>query len=351
MICPNCGMELDEGQSTCPLCGYLFSTKEPTTPFEQTPPKMEPENQLEETFSDEASPVKAPTQKPKKQKGKNRILLIVIILAIVLVGLTVLSVAVLKTNKEESSIDSNAALTTSTETATEIETTQGTEKTETVEAAETTISTTDATTTTEATTETTSTTELTLDAPILGDFVEEPPTNGGEGSVYVISWDTVDGANCYEYFVEKTEDGETYTIQEETTDLFYSTSSSVEMTVCIKVRACAYDTNENRVYSDWSNTKTITLNAINDVTDVVEVFSMAPEYGEIDANGGEVDGLTASYVCYGGSYEVEHHVQDGWHITAQYYCSAYGILWYECWDTDDGDYYGWIDSSYLDFYD
>ena len=27
------------------------------------------------------------------------------------------------------------------------------------------------------------------------------------------------------------------------------------------------------------------------------------------------------------------------------------MTWYECWDTDDGDYYGWIDANYLSFYD
>lgn len=26
-------------------------------------------------------------------------------------------------------------------------------------------------------------------------------------------------------------------------------------------------------------------------------------------------------------------------------------MWCECWDTDDDDYYSWIDANYIDFYD
>ena len=31
-------------------------------------------------------------------------------------------------------------------------------------------------------------------------------------------------------------------------------------------------------------------------------------------------------------------------------CYNYGITWYELWDSDDGDYYGWVDENYIDFY-
>ena len=71
--------------------------------------------------------------------------------------------------------------------------------------------------------------------------------------------------------------------------------------------------------------------------------------GEVSGNG--VYGYTTDYVCNGGPMQEEHAVQNGWHITAKNTYYAYGTLWYQCWDTDDGDYYGWIDANYLSFYD
>lgn len=73
-----------------------------------------------------------------------------------------------------------------------------------------------------------------------------------------------------------------------------------------------------------------------------------PVNGEVKGNG--VFGYTTNYVCYGGSIEEEHAVQNGWHITAKNYYFSHGVEWLECWDTDDGDYYGWIDINYITFY-
>lgn len=78
-------------------------------------------------------------------------------------------------------------------------------------------------------------------------------------------------------------------------------------------------------------------------------YDIAPRDAEVDGSG--VSGYTSNYVLYGGSFEEQHKVQDGWHITAYNTAYSHGVTWYECWDTDDGDYYGWIDSSYIYFYD
>ena len=69
--------------------------------------------------------------------------------------------------------------------------------------------------------------------------------------------------------------------------------------------------------------------AANDITS-------HPAKGEVSGNG--VYGYTTDYVCNGGPMQEEHAVQNGWHITAKNTYYAYGILWYQCWDTDDGDY-------------
>ena len=80
----------------------------------------------------------------------------------------------------------------------------------------------------------------------------------------------------------------------------------------------------------------------------VTSYSMSPQSGYVNSSG--VYGYTDNYVLYGGSQTVQHRVQNGWHITAYNYCYSHGVTWYECWDTDDGDYYGWVDSNYVSFY-
>ncbi|MDE5862446.1 MAG: hypothetical protein K2H28_09680 [Ruminococcus sp.] len=39
-----------------------------------------------------------------------------------------------------------------------------------------------------------------------------------------------------------------------------------------------------------------------------------------------------------------------WHVTAKDVYYRYGLTWFELYDSDDGDYYGWVDSRYIDFY-
>ena len=73
-----------------------------------------------------------------------------------------------------------------------------------------------------------------------------------------------------------------------------------------------------------------------------------PATGEVKGDG--VYGYTTNYVCYGGPIEEQHAVQNGWHITLKNAHYSHGVQWFECWDTDDGDYYGWIDWKYITVY-
>ncbi|WP_044974962.1 TIR domain-containing protein [Ruminococcus sp. HUN007] len=72
--------------------------------------------------------------------------------------------------------------------------------------------------------------------------------------------------------------------------------------------------------------------------------------GQISSGGLKIEGYTTDYVCYGGEKTVQWICEDTWHITAKRKTFSYGLDWYECWDTDDGDYYGWIDGQFLYFY-
>ncbi len=73
--------------------------------------------------------------------------------------------------------------------------------------------------------------------------------------------------------------------------------------------------------------------------------------GQINCHGETVAGFTTDYVVNGGAVgKVRNSLGDTWHVTAKNACENYGIIWYELWDSDDGDYYGWVDSDYIDFY-
>lgn len=83
----------------------------------------------------------------------------------------------------------------------------------------------------------------------------------------------------------------------------------------------------------------------------VSVESISSWKGQINVHGGIVAGYTSDYVVNGGACTtVRKSLGDGWHVTAKNTCYAYGITWYELWDSDDGDYYGWVNADYIDFY-
>ena len=72
--------------------------------------------------------------------------------------------------------------------------------------------------------------------------------------------------------------------------------------------------------------------------------------GRISANGGVIAGFASSYVVDGGAVKkVRSNLGDGWNVTAVNTCYSKGITWYEIYDSDDNDYYGWVDASYIDF--
>jgi hypothetical protein len=73
--------------------------------------------------------------------------------------------------------------------------------------------------------------------------------------------------------------------------------------------------------------------------------------GTINSKGAKyVYSYTTDYVCNGGrKVEERLDLEHGWHITAKNMCYSYDLTWYEVWDTDDGDYYGWVDENFISF--
>ncbi len=108
-----------------------------------------------------------------------------------------------------------------------------------------------------------------------------------------------------------------------------------------------WDTDDGDYYG-WIDESYLLFYSTNKETRI-DVISITPRRAEV--NGSGVYGYTSDYVLYYGSMETQHKVKDGWHITAYNTAYSHGITWYECWDTDDGDYYGWIDQNFISFYD
>lgn len=113
-----------------------------------------------------------------------------------------------------------------------------------------------------------------------------------------------------------------------------------------------WDTDDGDYYG-WIDLNYVTIYSTNNSSSgssPVTITSISPRKGQVAGNG--VYGYASSYACYSdGAQATQHKVENTWHITAKNTCYSHGVTWYECWDTDDGDYYGWIDANYLSFYD
>ena len=97
---------------------------------------------------------------------------------------------------------------------------------------------------------------------------------------------------------------------------------------------------------------TIPKNATNTINTKTIGVESVERKGQIAIyDGSTVAGYSNSYVCEGGACtKVRESLGDQWHVTAKNKCYNYNVEWYELWDTDDGDYYGWVDANYIKFY-
>lgn len=113
----------------------------------------------------------------------------------------------------------------------------------------------------------------------------------------------------------------------------------------IKVVITPYDSANNAG-------KTIQIEADDSNLIPMPQIVSADKKGVINVHGGIVSGYDKSYVLFNGksNEKIRESLGDGWHITAVSQCEKDGITWYELYDTDDHDYYGWVDSKFIDFF-
>lgn len=62
-----------------------------------------------------------------------------------------------------------------------------------------------------------------------------------------------------------------------------------------------------------------------------------------------VYGYEKTFVLDYGPKKKHWKIEGDWNIVAKSKCFSHGETWYECWDADDGDYYGWIRANDIRF--
>lgn len=351
MICPNCGMEFDEKNGVCPLCRFALDSEIDEEQIQISENESEPsDNNFQNTNQQISENV--------IQKKNSKILPIVIaIIAILLVAGIAIAAFFTMNNKNNNSDNKSILENNSIDTSTETEEISISEKA--IEENSTQASTVVETTTEETTIEETkaeesgqyeiffSADELLKDAGLEGaldsaHIVAAVASNvkSSSGKAEVKTEDVCGFANLISVTVTGATEKEVVLSGTITT---YGVDSyeGQEVTYSDQTGAFMYKKSADDTSSDSQKSN----NAAIQTYDLGEGF-----FGTINASEGSVDGLTTNYVVNGGEYEVQHHVQDGWRIIAKTKCTSMGITWYECWDADDGDYYGWIDSSFLFLY-
>ena len=154
----------------------------------------------------------------------------------------------------------------------------------------------------------------------------------------IILRDEYDDSNGFGRYIGKA--GYKYCFYYRVTDVNYDMDNSAETSEYESLRAGIETVLQSAVCTPYEDKISV---------DIIS-FSRPYPTGQISSGGKTIEGYTSDYVCHGAEQSVQWRCEDTWHITAARKVYSYGVEWYECWDTDDGDYYGWIDSKYLHFY-
>lgn len=74
-------------------------------------------------------------------------------------------------------------------------------------------------------------------------------------------------------------------------------------------------------------------------------------YGRINTHGTVVPGYTTSRIEDNGDTDSKEResLGNGWHIVSYRYRETPEGVWCELYDSEDGDYYGWVDINHIDW--
>lgn len=107
------------------------------------------------------------------------------------------------------------------------------------------------------------------------------------------------------------------------------------------------------------------IEKIDEVINTARIYSKSGEYmpctplpdgyiGELRKNKYNTDepifGYTDSYILDKGPQVKQWEMEETWHVTAKSIKYAYNQYWFDCYDTDDNDHYGWVNEKNIVFY-
>lgn len=328
MFCKNCGHELPEDAKFCMKCGTLLKSESSSTETDGKPIASNAEG--------------SQTVHTSAVANRERLLWVMVVILVVVVGILAIALGTTKIGNQNNVEPNN-------ENIAEVQDSQETTTTD--------LTTTAATTTaTKATTiaTTTVTTVATTAKPVVTTTAKPKPYVTASAKTFLLSG--YDGSKVRLYL-----DGNFYKayikingINYDTTVLWSDFSDYVELP--FNPIANSETTLSVTPYDDAGNAgDTVTCAIPTDAEGTINTGGILIDglniRGQINCHGGVVAGYTTDYVVNGGVCGmVRQSLGDTWHITAKNSCYNYGTNWYELWDSDDGDYYGWVDENYIDFY-
>lgn len=329
MFCKNCGWKLPEDAKFCVKCG---------TSVESTAASTE---KVVET-STPSSTTDSQTVHNRAVAKKQRLPWIIVVILVVLVGILAVALGTTKMGNQNTIEPNDKKIA-------EVQ-----DSHETITTALTTTATTTKVTTKMITTVTTTTTVATTAKPVAMTTAKPKPYVTASAKTFLLSG--YDGSKVRLYL-----DGNFYKayikingISYDTTVLWSDFSDYVELP--FNPIANPETTLSVTPYDDAGNAgDTVTCAIPTDAEGTISTGGILIDglniRGQINCHGGVVAGYTTDYVVNGGACGmVRQSLGDTWHITAKNSCYNYGTNWYELWDSDDGDYYGWVDENYIDFY-
>lgn len=328
MFCKNCGHELPEDAKFCMKCGTLLKSESSSTETDGKPIASNAEG--------------SQTVHTSAVANRERLLWVMVVILVVVVGILAVALGTTKMGNQNNVEPNN-------ENIAEVQDSQETTTTDL-----TTTATTTKVTTKMITTVTTTTTVATTAKPVVTTTAEPKPYVTASAKTFLLSG--YDGSKVRLYL-----DGNFYKayikingISYDTTVLRSDFSDYVELP--FNPIANSETTLSVTPYDDAGNAgDTVTCAIPTDAEGTINTGGILIDglniRGQINCHGGVVAGYTTDYVVNGGACGmVRQSLGDTWHITAKNSCYNYGTNWYELWDSDDGDYYGWVDENYIDFY-
>lgn len=351
MFCKNCGHELPEDAKFCMKCGTLLKSESSSAETDGKPIASNAED--------------SQTVHTSAVANRERLLWMMVVILVVVVGILAIALGTTKMGKQnnvEPNDEAIAEVQDSHETTTtDLTTTAATTTITTTKA--TTKATTAAITTTKQTTATTAEKVQTYSVTFEADELIAQAgldMSGAHVAIALLSNLTCTNGTAtaetstmyiYDCLVRVTVTGATAgEVKISGTITTYGLDTLDGQTVSYPVSAGTFVVSKT-VGGNSGNASNASQNANSSNNASHASSSVSGMKGQINCHGGTVAGFTTDYVVNSGACGiVRQSLGNTWHVTAKNSCYNYGITWYELWDSDDGDYYGWVDANYIDFY-